>query len=185
MSKNKNYSFDDIEKVRFRENLQKSMIGETNSSFARKCGVSETMIRKYLNGDAFPRATTISKISEVTGKSIAWLLGEQSSDEVRVSNKNVEEEQCDKELNLLMNLFNYLSGDQKIKVLQQVMYEVSSQLTKHEAEQAPGVSPRVMNIALQISNLPRDKQKNILQEYGIDEHESGMTLNTLKNKEAS
>lgn len=58
---------------RFGERLKEAMNGESNLAFAKKCGVSDTTIRKYLRGDTYPDLDTLGVIAEVSGRSLAWL----------------------------------------------------------------------------------------------------------------
>ncbi|OZG41248.1 hypothetical protein CAK78_14340 [Aeromonas sp. A35_P] len=58
---------------RFGERLKKAMNGESNLAFAKKCGVSDTTIRKYLRGETYPDLDTLGAIAEVSGCSLAWL----------------------------------------------------------------------------------------------------------------
>ncbi len=59
--------------VRFAERL-KSLIGEESIlSFARKVGISEGAIRKYLNAISEPSRINLIKIAQKTGVSVEWL----------------------------------------------------------------------------------------------------------------
>lgn len=46
--------------------------GSSVAAFARKCGVSETVMRKYLNG-AMPGSDKLIQIAEANGVSVQWL----------------------------------------------------------------------------------------------------------------
>ncbi len=57
----------------FSERL-KSCIGKReNTSFARKCGVSEGTIRSLVQGQSAPRLDTLLAISNVAGVTVEWL----------------------------------------------------------------------------------------------------------------
>ncbi|HGE8287399.1 TPA: helix-turn-helix domain-containing protein [Serratia marcescens] len=74
LSKNTNHSFDDPGIVHFGERLKKAMNGESNMSFAKKCGLSDTVIGKYLRGESYPGIDKLPSISMACGRSIEWLL---------------------------------------------------------------------------------------------------------------
>jgi transcriptional regulator with XRE-family HTH domain len=57
----------------FKERLKEVMAGESNISFAEKCGLSEGTFRRYLRGDTFPPLDTLEKIADASGYSLAWL----------------------------------------------------------------------------------------------------------------
>lgn len=45
--------------------------------WAQKIGVSEPMVKKYVDGQNLPKADVLLKIARATGISTAWLLEEQ------------------------------------------------------------------------------------------------------------
>jgi len=52
----------------------KQIIGEDSvSRFAKKCGVTESMLRKYLLGDSVPGTDKLVRITQVAGVSLRWL----------------------------------------------------------------------------------------------------------------
>lgn len=55
----------------FRE-LQGDM---TLGDFAKKLGMSQALVRTYLDGTRFPDSQALQKISELCGASVEWLLG--------------------------------------------------------------------------------------------------------------
>lgn len=132
MAKEEVRKMDVDHKSRFKERLAEVIQGDSNSSFARKCGVTETTIRKYLNGSAYPRASTLQKISQVTGKSIAWLLGEESDLKVRANETSGVVEGVQKDTELLVSLFQFLPVEQRSDLLKRVLKEVSLRLDDPE-----------------------------------------------------
>ncbi|NGZ68817.1 LexA family transcriptional regulator [Vibrio aestuarianus subsp. cardii] len=65
-------------KNRFAQRLEEAMSGETNLSFAQKCGISEATIRKYKKGETTPNLEILESIAMVSGKAIQWLIGAES-----------------------------------------------------------------------------------------------------------
>ena len=125
MAKEEVRKMDIDHKSRFKERLAEVIQGDSNSSFARKCGVTETTIRKYLNGGAYPRASTLQKISQVTGRSISWLLGEELELKVRENQMPETIDGVQKDTELLVSLFQFLPIEQRSEVLKRVLKEVS------------------------------------------------------------
>ena len=58
----------------------KQIIGEVSvSKFARKCGVTESMLRKYLLGESVPGTDKLVRVSQVSGVSVRWLATGEGS----------------------------------------------------------------------------------------------------------
>ncbi|MDF5187260.1 XRE family transcriptional regulator [Vibrio parahaemolyticus] len=68
-------------KSRFSQKLEEAMNGETNLSFAQKCGISEATIRKYKKGDTTPNLENLEAIAKASGKDILWFIHEQDKQE--------------------------------------------------------------------------------------------------------
>ncbi|WP_336221652.1 helix-turn-helix transcriptional regulator [Citrobacter amalonaticus] len=107
----------------FQSRLAEAMQGESNSSFARKCGITETTIRKYLSGKARPRSATLQKIALATGRKASWLLGEDDT-KVRDSGTSNKDEGMLRDTELLLNLFKFLPIGKRSQLLKQLLEEV-------------------------------------------------------------
>jgi len=59
---------------RFSERLKAAMQGMSNNELARKSGMSETTIRKYLKGAIFPGIDSAAIVADACGVSLVWLL---------------------------------------------------------------------------------------------------------------
>lgn len=66
------FSFDGI--VRFSERLRIAMNGISNHELARRSGLSEASIRKYVKGDSYPTIDNAAKVADACGVSLTWLL---------------------------------------------------------------------------------------------------------------
>ncbi|WP_392560868.1 XRE family transcriptional regulator [Orbus sturtevantii] len=75
MSKNEKIQF-------FKDRLLASIQGESVPSFARKCGMSETVIRDYLSGKTYPSLSRLGIIAENCGASFNWLATGYSLEEI-------------------------------------------------------------------------------------------------------
>ncbi|OCG64513.1 hypothetical protein A9G48_02455 [Gilliamella sp. wkB18] len=79
----------------FKDRLHSSMQGLSVSAFAKKCDMSETVIRDYLSGKTYPSLTRLEVIAEKCNVSFNWLatgyklevLG--SKDDENVYNENI------------------------------------------------------------------------------------------------
>ncbi len=61
-------NFDD-----FHTRLKRAIGSESVNSFAKKCDVSESLLRKYLSGDSLPGTKALVAISENARVSLEWL----------------------------------------------------------------------------------------------------------------
>ncbi|MCO6525007.1 MAG: helix-turn-helix domain-containing protein [Candidatus Schmidhempelia sp.] len=59
--------------LEFKNRLQEIMQELTVSAFAKKCGMSETVIRDYLSGKTFPSLNRLASIAEKCNVSFCWL----------------------------------------------------------------------------------------------------------------
>ncbi|EKE1131713.1 helix-turn-helix transcriptional regulator [Salmonella enterica] len=59
---------------RFGKRLEEAMGGESKTAFAKKCGVSDTVIGKYLRGESYPSINKLPAIANACGKSMNWLI---------------------------------------------------------------------------------------------------------------
>ena len=70
---------------RFNERLKEAINGESNTSFAKKCGLSETVIRNYLSGKTYPGIDKLPAIAAASGRSVEWFInGVEKNDETYV-----------------------------------------------------------------------------------------------------
>jgi phage repressor protein C with HTH and peptisase S24 domain len=57
----------------FKERLKVAMAGESGYSFAKKCGIAESLIRKYLAGESLPGLDKLITIAAASDVSVEWL----------------------------------------------------------------------------------------------------------------
>ena len=79
MDKTESKNREEDHKIQFGRRLAQAMLltKHTNASLAQKIGVSEPMVKKYVDGQNLPKADVLLKIARATGISTAWLLEEQ------------------------------------------------------------------------------------------------------------
>ncbi|CAM3619214.1 Bacteriophage CI repressor helix-turn-helix domain protein [Vibrio aerogenes CECT 7868] len=63
----------------FKDRLKAVMGNESVRSFSKRCGISESVIRKYLKG-SYPVMDKLPKIAVATGMSMGWLISGCESD---------------------------------------------------------------------------------------------------------
>lgn len=77
----------------FKNRLTEIMQGDSVSVFAKKCNMSETVIRDYLSGKTFPSLSRLATIAESCNVSYCWLAtGHKLEDISDIENENVYNE---------------------------------------------------------------------------------------------
>lgn len=123
MDKTENKNREEDHKIQFGRRLTQAMLltKHTNASLAQKIGVSEPMVKKYVDGQNLPKADVLLKIARATGISTAWLLEEQEDTQT-------PEDSAEKDLEFLNDMFKFLSAMQRKIVLKQVSETVAKLL---------------------------------------------------------
>ncbi|MDX1755851.1 MAG: S24 family peptidase [Marinobacter sp.] len=78
----------------FSERLKLAMGSDSTNKFAKKCGFSESLVRKYLNG-SLPGIDKALVMARVTGVSLDWLIsgeGPQRSEQSPAKEDSLEDE---------------------------------------------------------------------------------------------
>lgn len=127
MDKTENKNREEDHKIQFGRRLAQAMLltKHTNASLAQKIGVSEPMVKKYVDGQNLPKADVLLKIARATGISTAWLLEEQEDTQA-------PEDSAEKDLEFLNDMFKFLSAMQRKIVLKQVSETVTKLLEQEE-----------------------------------------------------
>ncbi|HCA3843949.1 TPA: helix-turn-helix domain-containing protein [Citrobacter amalonaticus] len=127
MDKKENKNREEDHKIQFGRRLAQAMLltKHTNASLAQKIGVSEPMVKKYVDGQNLPKADVLLKIARATGISTAWLLEEQEDTQT-------PEDSAEKDLEFLNDMFKFLSAMQRKIVLKQVSETVTKLLEQEE-----------------------------------------------------
>ncbi|MEX5869535.1 helix-turn-helix domain-containing protein [Providencia hangzhouensis] len=95
----------------------KEVMGEQSTvSFAKKCGVSEASIRKYLKNGTLPSIDKIEAIAKYTERSLAWLItGEEEKHSTLTKTSALTSEEFAKWWNVLADA---LTPSQKEKIIE-------------------------------------------------------------------
>lgn len=113
MSKKADRILDDELINRFRERLKIGMNGESNTAFAKKCGLSDTLIGKYLRGESYPSIDKLPLLAFGCGRSVTWLLGSDLDTSLPTENDNINNEL----LEWWGIVFKSLDGEQRREVI--------------------------------------------------------------------
>ncbi|EMO4249217.1 helix-turn-helix domain-containing protein [Citrobacter freundii] len=169
MSKKTNQTFRSGGIVRFGERLKEAIGGESNLSFAKKCGLSETVIRNYLAGKSYPGIDKLPAIAEAAGTSIEWLVtGEESQAQAQSFNRQ--------DLELWWSMILTSLSESELSMIINAYQENGKKalLTPLESKSAlpEGVSQSSFNTAVMLEKLSPEKRKEILALYGLTEQAS-------------
>ncbi|EEQ1701477.1 helix-turn-helix transcriptional regulator [Escherichia coli] len=99
--------------VRFGERLEKAMGGLNKSEIARRSGLSEASVRKYLRGDSYPTIDSAARVADACGVSLMWLLtGEQPQGDGSNNYENIGPKfDCDDDsVALIVSLLGFVSS---------------------------------------------------------------------------
>lgn len=99
--------------VRFGERLEKAMGGLNKSEIARRSGLSEASVRKYLRGDSYPTIDSAARVADACGVSLMWLLtGEQPQGDNSNNYEKIELKfDCDDDsVALIVSLLGFVSS---------------------------------------------------------------------------
>ncbi|APF70685.1 XRE family transcriptional regulator [Vibrio cholerae] len=78
--KNADHIFEIKGIMRFPERLKEAIGDISIRSFAKKCGLSEAVVRNYLGGKTFPSLDKLALISEISNKPLEWLCSGATTD---------------------------------------------------------------------------------------------------------
>lgn len=82
--KSSNRAFYDAQIDRFKERLKSAIGDESVRSFSKRCGISESVIRKYLNG-SYPVLDKLPSLADAAGTTMEWLIGVDNENELNIS----------------------------------------------------------------------------------------------------
>ncbi|EJK1074257.1 helix-turn-helix transcriptional regulator [Salmonella enterica] len=96
---------------RFGERLKLAMKGMTKSELARRSGISEGAIRKYLIGESYPAINNAAKVADACNVPLPWLLlgDDASSDYTTQIQQNSTIEAGDRASSTLISLLSMVS----------------------------------------------------------------------------
>ncbi|MEB0965002.1 helix-turn-helix transcriptional regulator [Citrobacter braakii] len=102
--------------VRFGERLEKAMGGLNKSEVARRSGLSEASVRKYLRGDSYPTIDSAARVADACGVSLTWLLtGEQQQDSGSILHEKCESkfDSHEDSIEFIVSLLGFVSSNDR------------------------------------------------------------------------
>lgn len=115
MDKNSDRFFDWSGKDLFKSRLIEAMNGESSRAFAARCGLSDTVIRNYLNSKTYPSIDRLAMIANAVGKPIEWFLIENKNNQFEEKNYHIDESELE---NKLHAIFELMSMDEKMRAVE-------------------------------------------------------------------
>ncbi|MET4859230.1 helix-turn-helix domain-containing protein [Morganella morganii] len=113
--------------IRFGERLKQAMNGMTNVELAKRSGMSEATIRKYLAGKIYPTIDSLAVVAEACAVPFSWLAFGEDAD-CRASTKEIDlKDDIDSEL---LTAFNRLSQREKQLVVDYIYREGINNLVR-------------------------------------------------------
>lgn len=165
MSKSAEQFFDWSGKNLFKEKLVEAMRGESSRAFSARCGLSDTVIRNYLNGKTLPSLDRLAQIAEASGKDMAWFLGVESDADINSHSKNKNATLTSDEIDAkLHSIFELMSDQEKQKAI--FIFKISG---------LSGLMPRVVDIETVA-------EREILQQCCSDENPPPAPSLSTQNK---
>ncbi|AXY35187.1 helix-turn-helix domain-containing protein [Yersinia pseudotuberculosis] len=164
--------------IRFGERLRQAMKGESNNSFAKRCGMSERVIRNYLDGSTYPSIDRLAILAKASGVSLEWLVsGQLDSDKNAYSDINAEKEEAtppsEKQLQAWVEILERMKPEERETVIDKVFRQGISVLLAAVQPSTQTAQPKLP--------LPNDLPERL----GIshDAMAMGMLYDSLPNKD--
>ncbi len=145
--------------IRFGERLKQAMNGMTNVELAKRTGMSEATIRKYIAGKIFPTIDSLAIVADACGVSFAWLAFGDTQEQNNNHGNNVLKDDFDKEL---LMAFNRLSTEERELIVNYIYREGINNLVRIAANHSSSISNEAMTSI--IDTLPlRPLLKNAIK----------------------
>ena len=158
---------------RFGDRLEYVMNGESNRSFAKKCGLSETVIRYYLSGKTLPSLDKLEFIAKASGYSAEWL-----ATGIDIENNAINKSQLSNK-DLLDDLLGYLKrldkSDLEIIINQIVNNGAKSLIINEQTQHARAITDLILSLNV-------EDQREILQL--IQAKKLGAIVETIEKRKA-
>lgn len=176
-------TFPEDEKIRFGERLKTAIGNESMLSFAKRCGLSDTLIGRYIKGTSYPSVDKLPQIAKACGKPISWFFSEEQNQTTAQMPEYNESN--------LMEWWEIISKAMTLKELASVVEafkkggksSLFSTLLDSEVSNVK-VSQASINTALILEALPEAERREILARYGINEQAGPVATKEAPHKKA-
>ncbi|HDC2134439.1 TPA: helix-turn-helix transcriptional regulator [Salmonella enterica] len=148
---------------RFGERLKVAMKGMSNAELARRSGMSETTIRKYLQGKIYPALDSLAIVADACDVSLTWLATgepEQHTNDTIV--RDCTEQKFDMDIEVLIHLLSRLKKEERDLVFDFISREGVNNLVRLAAMNTSTISPNAVESILDVLPL-RPVLKNAIK----------------------
>lgn len=179
--------------IRFGERLKDAMNGMSNVELARRSGLSETTIRKYLSGKIYPGIDNLAAVADACNVSMTWLLTGDSDESNKDVDQKIEASDVEQKVSapieanntsqMLMMLLQRLSlSDQEAvaDVLIRKGVETLLQLTDEENIELLNLNHEIKELALILKSLPSQRTREICESFRGDKCAVPLTDQSVK-----
>ncbi|EDQ2965892.1 helix-turn-helix domain-containing protein [Salmonella enterica subsp. enterica serovar Mountpleasant] len=159
--------------VRFGERLREAMKGMSNVELAKRSGLSEGSIRKYIKGESYPSIDNAALVADACGVSLIWLL---CGIELRGDQHNSTREESD-DFRDLLTIFKSLSIAERkslLHLLGRKGSELLAQLLNEENLCLMQLSGEKREAALILAQLVPERVREILSELRASRDTAGL-----------
>lgn len=132
---------------RFGERLKVAMKGMSNAELARRSGMSETTIRKYLQGKIYPALDSLAIVADACGVSLTWLATGEQEQEQKAGDTIIRDEtkqKFDMDIEVLIHLLNRLKKEERDLVFNFISREGVNNLVRLAAMNTSTISPEAV-----------------------------------------
>ncbi|HAT1681374.1 TPA: helix-turn-helix transcriptional regulator [Klebsiella oxytoca] len=133
---------------RFGERLKEAMNGMSNAELARRSGMSETTIRKYLQGKIYPALDSLAVVAEACGVSLTWLATGEDQPLKESIERDKPEQKFDPEIEVFNHLFRSLKKEERELIVDFIYREGAKNLVRLAAMNSSTVSPEAVGSIL-------------------------------------
>ncbi|EBP2487280.1 helix-turn-helix domain-containing protein [Salmonella enterica] len=152
---------------RFGERLKVAMKGMSNAELARRSGMSETTIRKYLQGKIYPALDSLAIVADACGVSLTWLAtGEQEQEQEQKAGCTIirdnTKQKFDMDIEVLIHLLNRLKKEERDLVFNFISREGVNNLVRLAAMNTSTISPEAVESIIDVLPL-RPVLKNAIK----------------------
>lgn len=150
---------------RFGERLKVAMKGMSNAELARRSGMSETTIRKYLQGKIYPALDSLAIVADACGVSLTWLATGEQEREQKAENTIVRDDakqKFDMDIEVLIHLLNRLKKEERDLVFNFISREGVNNLVRLAAMNTSTISPDAVESIIDVLPL-RPVLKNAIK----------------------
>ncbi|EYU16864.1 helix-turn-helix domain-containing protein [Photorhabdus aegyptia] len=177
--------------IRFGERLREAMKGESNNSFAKRCGMSERVIRNYLDGSTYPSIDRLAVLAKASNTSLEWLATGQdnsikNTDSVLCTKRNEQSSPSPKQQQAWSEILERMTPEERESIIDRVFRQGISTLlvppqtsTQQQESQFPwpedlptklGVSNHSLAFAQLYASLTDEQRQRFLESINDKEH---------------